>query len=98
MRTLVAHGIVPDVIVGTSIGAVVGGCYAAGQLDELESWARGLTVRGMLQLSRHQSVRRRPDPRQPSRQPARRRRLADKRIEDLADPLCRDRHRIRHRP
>ena len=29
MRTLIAHGIVPDVIVGTSIGAVVGGCYAA---------------------------------------------------------------------
>ena len=33
MRTLAAHGIVPDVIVGTSIGAVVGGCYAARQLD-----------------------------------------------------------------
>jgi NTE family protein len=48
MRTLVAHGIVPDVIVGTSIGAVVGGCYAARQLDTLESWARGLTVRGVL--------------------------------------------------
>ena len=30
MRTLAAHGIVPDIIVGTSIGAVVGGCYAAG--------------------------------------------------------------------
>ena len=29
MRKLLAHGIVPDVIVGTSIGAVVGGCYAA---------------------------------------------------------------------
>ena len=48
MRTLAAHGIVPDVIVGTSIGAVVGGCYAARQLDTLESWARGLTVRGVL--------------------------------------------------
>jgi NTE family protein len=48
MRTLVAHGIVPDVIVGTSIGAVVGGCYAARQLDALESWARGLTVRSIL--------------------------------------------------
>ncbi len=48
MRTLVAHGIVPDVIVGTSIGAVVGGCYAAKQLDPLESWARSLTVRGVL--------------------------------------------------
>jgi NTE family protein len=48
MRTLVAHGIVPDVIVGTSIGAVVGGCYAARQLDGLEEWARALTVRGIL--------------------------------------------------
>lgn len=48
MRTLIAHGIVPDVIVGTSIGAVVGGCYAAKQLDTLESWARSLTVRGVL--------------------------------------------------
>jgi NTE family protein len=48
MRTLAAHGIVPDVIVGTSIGAVVGGCYAARQLDGLEDWARELTVRGIL--------------------------------------------------
>jgi NTE family protein len=48
MRALTAHGIVPDVIVGTSIGAVVGGCYAARQLDTLESWARSLTVRGVI--------------------------------------------------
>jgi NTE family protein len=48
IRTLVAHGIVPDVIVGTSIGAVAGGCYAAGQLNSLETWARGLTVRSVL--------------------------------------------------
>jgi NTE family protein len=48
MRTLAAHGIVPDVIVGTSIGAVVGGCYAASELDALEAWARGLSVRSVL--------------------------------------------------
>jgi len=48
VRTLAAHGIIPDVIVGTSIGAVVGGSYAANQLDGLEQWARGLTVRGIL--------------------------------------------------
>ena len=48
IRTLLAHGIVPDIIVGTSIGAVVGGCYAAGKLDDIEDWARGLTRRGML--------------------------------------------------
>jgi NTE family protein len=48
IRTLVKHGIVPDVIVGTSIGAVVGGCFAAEQLDGLEEWARKLTVRNVL--------------------------------------------------
>jgi NTE family protein len=48
MRALAAHGIIPDVIVGTSIGAVVGGCYAARQIDSLESWARSLNVRSIL--------------------------------------------------
>lgn len=48
IRALVAHGIVPDVIVGTSIGAVVGGCYAAQQMDTLETWARTLNVRSVL--------------------------------------------------
>jgi NTE family protein len=48
MRTLLAHGIVPDIIVGTSIGAVVGGCYAANQLDPFEEWGRKLTKRGIL--------------------------------------------------
>jgi NTE family protein len=47
LQTLAAHGIVPDVIVGTSIGAVVGGCYAARKLDGLESWARALKVRSI---------------------------------------------------
>ena len=46
IRTLIAHGIVPNVVVGTSIGAVVGGAYAAGQLDTLEEWARRLQPRG----------------------------------------------------
>jgi NTE family protein len=48
LRTLAAHGIKPDVIVGTSIGAVVGGCFAGGQLDSFESWSLGLTRRGIL--------------------------------------------------
>ena len=48
IRTLLTQNIVPDVIVGTSIGAVVGGCYASGQLDTLEEWARQLTKRGIL--------------------------------------------------
>ena len=48
LRTLAQHGITPDVIVGTSIGAVVGGCYAAGQFDEFEDWCRRLNVRRVL--------------------------------------------------
>jgi NTE family protein len=48
LRTLSSHGIVPNVVVGTSIGAVVGGAYAAGHLDTLEEWARGLQVRNIL--------------------------------------------------
>ena len=48
IRTLIAHGIVPNVVVGTSIGAVVGGAYAAGHLDTLEDWARSLQPRNIL--------------------------------------------------
>jgi NTE family protein len=48
VRTLIEHGIVPNIVVGTSIGAVVGGAYAAGQLDTLEAWARGLQPRNIL--------------------------------------------------
>ena len=48
IKTLVAKGLVPEVIAGTSIGAVVGGCYAAGRLDALEAWARSLTSRSVL--------------------------------------------------
>src|ERR1700709_670362 len=48
LRTLIAHGIVPNVVVGTSIGAVVGGAYAAGHLDTLEAWARTLQPRNIL--------------------------------------------------
>lgn len=47
MRTLLANGIVPDIVVGTSIGAVVGGSYAAGHLDTLETWAKGLLPRNI---------------------------------------------------
>jgi len=48
LKTLIAHGIVPNVVVGTSIGAVVGGAYAAGHLDTLEEWARHLQPRSVL--------------------------------------------------
>src|SRR5258707_10727728 len=48
LRTLAAHGIRPDVIAGTSIGAVVGGLFAAGQLDAFEDWCLQLTRRRVL--------------------------------------------------
>ena len=48
IRTLVAHGITPNVVVGTSIGAVVGGAYASGHLDAVEEWARSLQPRNIL--------------------------------------------------
>jgi NTE family protein len=48
LRTLLAHGIRPDVIAGTSIGAIVGGLYAADRLDEFEDWCRQLTRRRVL--------------------------------------------------
>jgi NTE family protein len=48
MRRLIEAGIKPDVIVGTSIGAVVGGCYAADRLEPLDKWARSLTLRGLI--------------------------------------------------
>lgn len=45
LKALRDIGIVPDIIAGTSIGAVVGGCYAAGHLDSLEGFALELTRR-----------------------------------------------------
>lgn len=43
LRVLQRAGIEPDIVVGTSIGAVVGGAYAAGKLDEFEAYTRDLT-------------------------------------------------------
>ena len=48
LRVLIANGIVPDTVIGTSMGALVGGCYATNQLDPLESWARSLTMRRII--------------------------------------------------
>jgi NTE family protein len=48
LRALTEAGIHPDVIAGTSVGALVGGCYVAGELDALERFARELTRRRVL--------------------------------------------------
>ncbi len=43
IRALAGMGIVPDVIAGTSMGALVGSAAAGGALDALEAWARAQT-------------------------------------------------------
>jgi NTE family protein len=48
LKKLDAMGIRPKVVVGTSIGSVVGGSWAAGKLPELESFARSISKRSML--------------------------------------------------
>jgi NTE family protein len=50
LRALDEAGIEIDMIAGTSIGALAGGCYLAGKLDQLEEFARGLTKRRMFGL------------------------------------------------
>jgi NTE family protein len=42
LRGLERAGVKPAFICGTSIGALIGGVYLAGRLDELELWARQL--------------------------------------------------------
>ncbi|MEP0944363.1 MAG: patatin-like phospholipase family protein [Rhizobiaceae bacterium] len=54
IRALEEAQIPIKMIAGTSIGALVGGCYLAGKLDELEEFARSLTPRrivGFLDVS-----------------------------------------------
>lgn len=50
VRRLRHAGITPDVVAGTSMGAVVGACELAGRLDRLESFAAELTPRRVFSL------------------------------------------------
>ena len=45
LKALAAAGLEPDVVAGTSIGAVAGACHITGRLDALEEFACGLTRR-----------------------------------------------------
>ncbi|WP_418152892.1 patatin-like phospholipase family protein [Litorimonas sp. RW-G-Af-16] len=45
---MIEAGIKPDIIAGTSIGAVVGGAYLADRLDVLEKWSRSLNRRRVM--------------------------------------------------
>jgi NTE family protein len=45
LKSLVEAGLEPDIVAGTSIGAVAGACYVTGRLSELEDFAASLTRR-----------------------------------------------------
>lgn len=44
IRALEEAGVKPDLVCGTSIGALVGAAYVDGELDRLERWVRGLKL------------------------------------------------------
>ena len=44
IRALEQLGVKPDFVCGTSVGALVGAIYAAGELDRFEAWVLGLGV------------------------------------------------------
>ena len=50
IRALEERGIKPDLVCGTSIGALVGAAYACGKLDHLEKWVTGLAWTGVVRL------------------------------------------------
>ncbi|NOY16221.1 MAG: patatin, partial [Gammaproteobacteria bacterium] len=42
LRELASIGIQPDIVVGSSVGSIVAGAYASGNLDRFEHWVCGL--------------------------------------------------------
>lgn len=50
IRALESRGVRPDLVCGTSIGALVGGAYASGELDRLEKWVTGLAWTNVVRL------------------------------------------------
>ena len=50
IHALAERGVRPDLIVGTSVGSIVGGALATGQLDEFERWVRGLRRLDIIRL------------------------------------------------
>jgi NTE family protein len=51
LRTLMTAGFAPTIVAGSSIGAIVGGAYAAGKLDQLEKFALTLDRRAIWKLA-----------------------------------------------
>jgi NTE family protein len=50
IRALEERGIKPDIVCGTSVGALVGAAYAAGELDRLEEWVTSLAWTTVVRL------------------------------------------------
>jgi NTE family protein len=50
IRALEERGIKPDVVCGSSIGALVGAAYASGELERLEKWATSLAWTTVVRL------------------------------------------------
>ncbi len=50
IQGLEAIGVRPQVVAGTSIGALVGAVYVSGQLDDFSEWVRALTARDVFGL------------------------------------------------
>jgi NTE family protein len=45
IRALEQAGVRPDLVCGTSIGALIGAAYVAGELDRFEHWVRGVGIK-----------------------------------------------------
>jgi NTE family protein len=87
LRALDDLGIVPDVVCGTSIGALVGGFHVSGFLPDLEEWARKLTK---LRMVRYLDLRVTSNGMIAGNKlfGEMERRLGDMRFEDLARPFA----------
>jgi len=50
IKALLSAGIEPDIVCGTSVGAIIGGSYVAGNLKKLEDWVLGSTRSDVLRF------------------------------------------------
>jgi len=50
INALLREGIEPDIVCGTSAGAIIGGSYVAGNLEKLEQWILGSTRSDVLRF------------------------------------------------
>lgn len=50
LKALLKAGIEPDIVCGTSVGAIIGGSYVSGNLEKLEDWVLGSTRSDVLRF------------------------------------------------